>query len=170
MLALHHSVTYAVPLSVTASLLLRRVVWSFAPVMSPVIHCVALTEDQCHAHMPCKQTAICIVHSIAASILMASSTRSVTKTLPPTSPALFHCLCTLDCSFVMVPCMVMQRGQVRSLDEVLANISSQAAQVVDARGAGRFQGTAPEPRPGVRGGHIPHSMNVPFDAVLHNSR
>ena len=39
-------------------------------------------------------------------------------------------------------------------------------QVVDARSSGRFYGTAPEPRAGMRGGHIPGSKSVPFDEVL----
>ena len=37
------------------------------------------------------------------------------------------------------------------------------AQVVDARPADRFRGDAPEPRPGVRSGHMPGALNVPFD-------
>ena len=40
------------------------------------------------------------------------------------------------------------------------------ALVVDARGAGRFAGEAPEPRPGVRAGHMPGAANVPMTAVL----
>mgnify|MGYP000302499725 CR=1 FL=1 len=38
--------------------------------------------------------------------------------------------------------------------------------MVDARGASRFEGTAPEVRPGLRSGHIPGSCNVPYDALL----
>lgn len=38
--------------------------------------------------------------------------------------------------------------------------------IVDARSAGRFKGTAPEPRAGLRGGHIPGAVNIPFDSVL----
>jgi thiosulfate/3-mercaptopyruvate sulfurtransferase len=38
--------------------------------------------------------------------------------------------------------------------------------VVDARSQGRFVGSEPEPRPGLRRGHIPGSLNVPFTAVL----
>jgi thiosulfate/3-mercaptopyruvate sulfurtransferase len=34
------------------------------------------------------------------------------------------------------------------------------------RSAGRFQGTEPEPRPGLRGGRIPGSLNLPLGAVL----
>ncbi len=38
--------------------------------------------------------------------------------------------------------------------------------VVDARTTGRFHGTEPEPRPGLRGGHIPGSKNLPFRTLL----
>ena len=38
--------------------------------------------------------------------------------------------------------------------------------LVDARGAGRFHGTAPEPREGMRGGHVPGSISVPFMDLL----
>ena len=36
------------------------------------------------------------------------------------------------------------------------------AQIVDMRPEGRFEGTAPEPRPGLRGGHVPGSRNLPY--------
>ena len=55
--------------------------------------------------------------------------------------------------------------RVRDKAEVLANITSRAEQVVDARGAARFAGTTPEPRAGLAAGHIPGSCNVPFGAV-----
>lgn len=55
---------------------------------------------------------------------------------------------------------------VRSKDQLLANLSTQAEQVLDARAAGRFQGTAPEPRQGLRSGHIPGSRNLPFTRLL----
>ncbi|KAL3143454.1 hypothetical protein ABBQ38_002269 [Trebouxia sp. C0009 RCD-2024] len=64
----------------------------------------------------------------------------------------------------------LQRGQVRDLQQVLRNLEQQQEVVVDARGAARFQAKAPEPRPGMRGGHIPGSKNVPFDAVLTGGR
>lgn len=41
-----------------------------------------------------------------------------------------------------------------------------AAQIIDARSAERFAGTAPEPRAGVRSGHIPGSRNVPLASLL----
>lgn len=43
-------------------------------------------------------------------------------------------------------------------------------QVVDGRPANRFRGDAPEPRPGVRAGHIPGSFNLPFDRIVENGR
>lgn len=55
---------------------------------------------------------------------------------------------------------------VRSRDQVLANIDSAKEQVIDARSADRFAGTGAEPRPGLRLGHIPSSLNVPFQQVL----
>jgi thiosulfate/3-mercaptopyruvate sulfurtransferase len=42
--------------------------------------------------------------------------------------------------------------------------------VVDARSAERFRGDAPEPRPGVRSGHIPGSLNVPYTDLVQNGR
>jgi thiosulfate/3-mercaptopyruvate sulfurtransferase len=57
---------------------------------------------------------------------------------------------------------------VASLDQVREALSSHAAQVVDARPADRFRGEAPEPRPGVRLGHMPGSHNVPSTTVVKN--
>ena len=51
---------------------------------------------------------------------------------------------------------------VRSLGELRANLSHPVEQVVDMRPAGRFAGTDPEPRPGLRGGHIPGSRSLPY--------
>ncbi len=42
--------------------------------------------------------------------------------------------------------------------------------VIDARSAGRFKGQEPEPRTGLRGGHIPNAVNIPFTSVLQNGR
>jgi thiosulfate/3-mercaptopyruvate sulfurtransferase len=51
-------------------------------------------------------------------------------------------------------------------EQVLQNIARQEFTVLDARGAPRFLGEAAEPRPGVRSGHIPGSLNLPFAQVL----
>jgi thiosulfate/3-mercaptopyruvate sulfurtransferase len=55
---------------------------------------------------------------------------------------------------------------VRDAAEVRALIGSSAAQIVDARSAGRFEGREADPRPGLRQGHIPGSRNVPYAALL----
>ena len=56
-------------------------------------------------------------------------------------------------------------GAVRTKADVLANLDSKTAQVVDARGAARWAGTDPDPRPGIAAGHIPGSLNVPYTAL-----
>jgi thiosulfate/3-mercaptopyruvate sulfurtransferase len=50
---------------------------------------------------------------------------------------------------------------VRDVEQVKANMASQREQLVDARSKGRFEATEAEPRIGLRGGHIPGSLNVP---------
>jgi thiosulfate/3-mercaptopyruvate sulfurtransferase len=55
---------------------------------------------------------------------------------------------------------------VRDLDQLRHNLDSKAEQVVDARSAKRFAGLEPEPRTGVRSGHIPGSLNLPYSEIL----
>jgi thiosulfate/3-mercaptopyruvate sulfurtransferase len=55
---------------------------------------------------------------------------------------------------------------VRDKEQVRANIASRREQLVDARSAGRFAGTEPEPWPGRRSGHIPGSLNLPYTDLL----
>jgi thiosulfate/3-mercaptopyruvate sulfurtransferase len=57
-------------------------------------------------------------------------------------------------------------AQVRSRDEVEAATRSTGQSIIDARSAGRFAGTDPEPRPGLRGGHIPTSVNLPSSKLI----
>jgi thiosulfate/3-mercaptopyruvate sulfurtransferase len=45
-----------------------------------------------------------------------------------------------------------------------------AAQIADARPAPRFHAEAPEPRPGLRGGHIPNSLNIPVSLLTANGQ
>jgi len=59
-----------------------------------------------------------------------------------------------------------QADIVRSLDQMKTNLDTRREQVIDARAAGRFEGRDPEPRAGLRGGHIPGSRNVPLSAIL----
>ena len=54
---------------------------------------------------------------------------------------------------------------VRDVEQMKANLSTKREQVLDARSRGRFTGSEPEPRAGLRGGHIPGSLNLPYDEL-----
>lgn len=54
---------------------------------------------------------------------------------------------------------------VRDKEQMLGNLSAQREQVIDARSRARFEGSAKEPRAGLRSGHIPGSLNLPFDEL-----
>lgn len=55
---------------------------------------------------------------------------------------------------------------VRTLDQVKANLDSKVEQLIDARGAARFTGDEAETRPGLASGHIPGSLNLPYDRMF----
>jgi thiosulfate/3-mercaptopyruvate sulfurtransferase len=55
---------------------------------------------------------------------------------------------------------------VRDVTQVAAAAKLEGTQILDARPAERFRGEAPEPRPGVRSGHIPGSKSVPYKTLL----
>lgn len=59
---------------------------------------------------------------------------------------------------------------VRAIGDMRANLESQAAQMLDARAAARFYAQVPEPRAGMRSGHIPGATSLPFTALLENGR
>ena len=56
--------------------------------------------------------------------------------------------------------------RVRSIEQMIANVKSRAEQVIDARAADRFEGRAPEPRAGIRAGHIPGALNLPYNTLF----
>ena len=60
----------------------------------------------------------------------------------------------------------LDRGRVRALASMRTLIDRGGEQVVDVRSAGRFTGAEPEPRAGLRGGHIPGSLNLPFQELV----
>lgn len=60
-------------------------------------------------------------------------------------------------------------GLIVSRDDVAANLETGEFLVIDARPAARFVGIAPEPRPAMRAGHIPGSINLPFAEALEPS-
>jgi thiosulfate/3-mercaptopyruvate sulfurtransferase len=55
---------------------------------------------------------------------------------------------------------------VKSLAEVAAGLRDATIQVADARSATRFRGEEPEPRPGVRPGHMPGAHNVHYSSLI----
>ena len=56
--------------------------------------------------------------------------------------------------------------RTRSMQQMIANVASQAEQVIDARANDRYQGKVPEPRAGIRSGHIPGSLNLPYNNLF----
>ena len=60
------------------------------------------------------------------------------------------------------------KSLILAIEKFQERRKEQGLRVLDARSKGRFQGTEPEPRAGLRGGHIPDSKSLPFDAVLTN--
>jgi thiosulfate/3-mercaptopyruvate sulfurtransferase len=70
-------------------------------------------------------------------------------------PASFHA--TLD------------QGAVKDFSQMQQMIAGQG-QILDARSAGRFGGTLPEPRPGISSGHMPGATSVPFTELVEEGR
>ncbi|WP_371604085.1 sulfurtransferase [Streptomyces sp. NBC_01220] len=61
-------------------------------------------------------------------------------------------------------------GLLVGAEEVAAALSDPASAVFDARSRERFRGSAPEPRAGLRGGHMPGAVNLPFGEIQHEGR
>jgi thiosulfate/3-mercaptopyruvate sulfurtransferase len=59
-----------------------------------------------------------------------------------------------------------QNHLVRDVTQVARDVKLGARQVVDARSPGRFRGEEPEPRPGLRSGHIPGAMSVHYQSLM----
>ena len=59
-----------------------------------------------------------------------------------------------------------QSQKVKSYNEVQIASEEGLSQILDARSGSRFKGLAPEPRPGLRAGHIPNSLNFPYPNLL----
>lgn len=56
--------------------------------------------------------------------------------------------------------------RLRGIGDMIENLTAKSELVIDARSAGRFNATAAEPRPGIRGGHMPGAVNLPVTDVL----
>lgn len=64
---------------------------------------------------------------------------------------------------------VLNPNLLRHADDVLAVLNTaNVPQILDPRGAPRFEGTVPEPRAGLRSGHIPGAINVPFPLLFND--
>ena len=64
----------------------------------------------------------------------------------------------------------MDTGAVAMMSDVQMALNDSSVQVVDARSAGRFAGTEPEPRAGLRSGHMPGARSVPSTEIVENGR
>jgi thiosulfate/3-mercaptopyruvate sulfurtransferase len=64
----------------------------------------------------------------------------------------------------------MNVGAVAMLADVRMALTADGVQIVDARAAERFTGKAPEPRPGLRSGHMPGAFNLPYTRLVENGR
>jgi thiosulfate/3-mercaptopyruvate sulfurtransferase len=82
--------------------------------------------------------------------------RTVTSLVPPVVPG--HFAATFDAALDVT--------QVRTTADMRVNLADAREQVVDARSPGRFTGREPEPRAGVRSGHIPGSVNMHYATLV----
>lgn len=64
----------------------------------------------------------------------------------------------------------LDHGAVADADDVARALDTGSAQVVDARSGARFRGEEPEPRPGVRPGHMPGALNLHYAALQSEGR
>jgi thiosulfate/3-mercaptopyruvate sulfurtransferase len=64
----------------------------------------------------------------------------------------------------------LDHAVVASVDDVRRALATGGAQVIDVRAADRFRGEAPEPRPGLRAGHMPGSINLPWTELVSEGR
>ena len=60
----------------------------------------------------------------------------------------------------------LDHSMVRDVEDVKAAIATGSARIVDARPGDRFRGEVPEPRPGLRGGHMPGAASVPASTLI----
>jgi thiosulfate/3-mercaptopyruvate sulfurtransferase len=87
----------------------------------------------------------------------SETTPSNIPSLPTTTPTETRYKSTFD------------KSLVKSFEEMKAIVRSKDLQIVDARSQRKFEGLDPEPRPNMRSGHLPGSINVPFTTLFSNN-
>lgn len=63
--------------------------------------------------------------------------------------------------------MVVKFAEMKTIGYDYGKEGAEEIQILDARSKGRWEGTEPEPRPGLRSGHMPGSTSMPFQDLLH---
>ena len=63
-----------------------------------------------------------------------------------------------------------QKKYFKSYHDILENVTTKSYTIIDARSEGRFKGIEKEPRKHLKSGHIPNSINIPFNKVLENGK
>ncbi|MYB35318.1 MAG: 3-mercaptopyruvate sulfurtransferase [Gammaproteobacteria bacterium] len=64
----------------------------------------------------------------------------------------------------------LDSNKVASMQDILNNLETGESVILDARSAGRFTGTDPEPRPELESGHMPGALSLPFTELLEDGR
>jgi thiosulfate/3-mercaptopyruvate sulfurtransferase len=82
--------------------------------------------------------------------------RPVTAEPTKTAPCVFHA--------------DFDAARVASLADMRRIVETKESQIADARSPGRFAGAEPEPRAGIRSGHMPGAHNLPFSALSENGK
>ena len=65
--------------------------------------------------------------------------------------------------------VIENKSLVKNKEQIFKNITLKKFELIDARSEERFKGQAPEPRKGLKGGHIKNSKNIPFTECLNKN-
>ncbi|WP_448663106.1 sulfurtransferase [Sphingomonas sp. CJ20] len=114
---------------------------------------IVLYDDSAH-HVSCRAWWVLAMYGVEASLLdgrlakWRAEGRPLEAGMPAPAPA--------------APATFARGDAARTKAQMLANVTSGAEQVADARSAARFTGEEPDPRPGCGSGHIPGARSLPY--------
>ena len=110
--------------------------------------------------------------STAVSAYIAERQKSLAtlRSLGATGPRILVHVFTQIGVMSLVGIAIESIAAVADMNDVAKALETASAQVIDARPADRFRGEAPEPRPGVRSGHMPGALNLPSSALVANGK